>query len=458
MSGDASRLPWTDEQWASVQQLVQTAARKARVASSFLPLVGPLPPGQSTVPALEMAAEDDPDGGRAQQRLVVDEGTTLRLTTIACEIYLSTQEAEDPALAAATAMLGRAADVLGRLEDAIVFRGQPGAGQAPVEEDDGSLVVVPPVYTVSGGQERPGLLNAGRLHREVRAGEQGGLGEALVGAVVSAIQALEKGGHYGPFACVLGHDLYLAATTPNHSLVLPSDRITPFLDGPLLRSSVIPDRQGVVVSLAAAPVDLVIGTDIAVGFLQRSLEPKFVVRVSERFVRALQATRRQLPSPPGKRSDPGRQVTWPAPLAPLSKLRPEGAPFPHGQVLAGSPAALDVVAEPPHPANRVEAQLRQGNGAVRVVPLASRAGTGAFQRFIGSLPQLAPGQALDYRLALSRAGQLLSTWPADGSWLPVVGQVVGPPTGGLARRPAHRRRPRSPTGPVGLMSSTSSPR
>jgi uncharacterized linocin/CFP29 family protein len=283
MSGDASRLPWTDEQWASVQQLVQTAARKARVASSFLPLVGPLPPGQSTVPALEMTARDDPERGQGQQRLVVDEGETLRLTTIACEIYLSTQEAEDPALAAATAMLGRAADVLGRLEDAIVFRGQPGPGQAPVKED-GSPVVVPPVYTVSGGQERPGLLSAGPLEREVPAGEHGGTGEALVRAVIGAIQDLEKRGHYGPFACVLGLYLYEAATTPNHSLVLPSDRITPFLDGPLLRSSTIPESDGVVVSLAAAPIDLVIGTDIAVGFLQRTLEPKYVVRVSERFV------------------------------------------------------------------------------------------------------------------------------------------------------------------------------
>jgi Protein of unknown function (DUF3237) len=118
-------------------------------------------------------------------------------------------------------------------------------------------------------------------------------------------------------------------------------------------------------------------------------------------------------------------------MAPLSKLRPEGAPCPQGQILAGWPAALDVVAEPPHPANRVEAQVRQGNGAVRVLLLAARSGTGALQRFMGSLPQLAPGQAVDYRLALSRAGQLLSTWPADGSWLPVVGSaVVGSPTDG----------------------------
>jgi Protein of unknown function (DUF3237) len=128
-------------------------------------------------------------------------------------------------------------------------------------------------------------------------------------------------------------------------------------------------------------------------------------------------------------------VKSPAPLAPLSKLRPGGAPAPHGQILAGSLSALDVVAEPPHPANRVEAQVRQGNGAVRVVQLAARAGTGAVQRFVGTLPRLAPGQALDYRLVLSRAGQLLSTWPADGSWLPVVGSPaneVGPPAAATA--------------------------
>ena len=137
---------------------------------------------------------------------------------------------------------------------------------------------------MTGGQERPGLLNAGALHQGVRAADHEGRGEALVEAVVASIQALEERGHYGPFACVLGRQLYEAANTPNHSLVLPSDRITPFLDGPLLRSSTIPSDQGVVVSLAGAPIELVIGNDIAVSFLQRSLEPKYVLRVSERFV------------------------------------------------------------------------------------------------------------------------------------------------------------------------------
>ena len=33
-------LPWTDEQWATMQRIVHESARKARVASSFLPLIG----------------------------------------------------------------------------------------------------------------------------------------------------------------------------------------------------------------------------------------------------------------------------------------------------------------------------------------------------------------------------------------------------------------------------------
>ena len=59
----------------------------------------------------------------------------------------------------------------------------------------------------------------------------------------------------------------------------------PFLEGgPLLRSSVVPEDQGVVVSLAGSPIDLVIGSDMHVKFLQVTLEPRYVLRVSERFL------------------------------------------------------------------------------------------------------------------------------------------------------------------------------
>jgi uncharacterized linocin/CFP29 family protein len=273
--------PWSEEQWASLQQLVQESARRARVASSFLPLHGPLEPGQVTVPALPMELQDiagrRPQRGEADNRLEIDDGKTLRVTTIACDLYLKTQEVRDPELAAARDLLGRAADIVGRLEDTIVFNGQPDEHEAPGNN-------LPKIYTVHGGQRISGLLNnPDSLRQGIQC--EADLGERLVGAIVAAIQQLEGRGHYGPFACVLGHTFFRAANTPNPgALVLPSDRIVPFLNGPLLRSSVVPDSQGVVVALAGRPIDLVVATDIHVNFVQMSVEPRYVLRVSERFV------------------------------------------------------------------------------------------------------------------------------------------------------------------------------
>ena len=44
MTSNSPQVPWTDEQWALVTQTVQKEASRARVAASFLPLFGPLPP------------------------------------------------------------------------------------------------------------------------------------------------------------------------------------------------------------------------------------------------------------------------------------------------------------------------------------------------------------------------------------------------------------------------------
>src|SRR5215813_4139159 len=36
------QVPWTDEQWARANQVIQEEAKRARVAATFLPLYGPL--------------------------------------------------------------------------------------------------------------------------------------------------------------------------------------------------------------------------------------------------------------------------------------------------------------------------------------------------------------------------------------------------------------------------------
>jgi uncharacterized linocin/CFP29 family protein len=303
MHDEGSRLPWTEEQWAGVQCLVQGSANRARVANSILPLVGPLPPGQASVPLLELdqsAPAADWYGsvgwqGATLERFAVDDSITTPLTTIACDVFLRSQQAADPELASAKQMLSRAAVIVGRLEDALVFEGQPARGYPPIR--GGNLIVQPPIYTVRGGRRFDGLraatlaANRVKVVDEEKDGEPQ-YGENLVQGVVNAVDILETRGQYGPFGCVLGHALYEAAHHPNHYMVMPRDRFVPFLGGgPLLRTSTLPPDEGLVVATADAPIDLVIATDVHVSYIQRTIEPRYVLRVSERL--ALRIKQRQ---------------------------------------------------------------------------------------------------------------------------------------------------------------------
>jgi uncharacterized linocin/CFP29 family protein len=272
-----------------------------------------------------------PDG--QTNRFVVDEGATLRLTTVAVDVYLTTAEAEDPHLAAAQSMLARAADIVARVEDAIVFNGRqldpedPAGRRLQPPRIPGIGLVQPQVYSVTGGDANDGLLGAAAPNlnqlRAVATSDQGG--EAIFRAIIGAIQGLEAQGHYGPFACVLGRDLYEASVTPNQgSFVLPMDRILPFLNGPLLRSSALPVDSGVVVGGAGTPVDLVVGTDIHVSYVQMSVEPRYVLRVSEKFVLRIkqpEAVSLIQDAPP-----PPPPVVPPPPAPPAEELPPPPRP------------------------------------------------------------------------------------------------------------------------------------
>ena len=49
MTTDNPQLPWSEEQWARVNQVIQQEASRARVAATFLPMVGPLHGGTDFV-------------------------------------------------------------------------------------------------------------------------------------------------------------------------------------------------------------------------------------------------------------------------------------------------------------------------------------------------------------------------------------------------------------------------
>ena len=291
MADDASQLAWTSQQWADLRAAALDSARSARVASTFLPLVGPLSADQTTVPAnwMNTTSLGAPQRGEAENRLEVRSGKTLHLVTISCNVYLRGAEVADPELSVAKAMVRRAAEVLGRLEDAIVFHGSPADGddflRFPTTHEP---VVRPLIYRITGGHDLTGLLHAPDKSAQdmiVDVEPDGKEKSPIVDAIVAAIQKLEARGHFGPFAVVLGHKLFSRATTPTGSLVLPTDRIAEFLDGRrVMRSGTLAPAEGVVVALGGQPIELVLARDIDIAFLQVTVEPRYVLRVFERFV------------------------------------------------------------------------------------------------------------------------------------------------------------------------------
>jgi Encapsulating protein for peroxidase len=293
----APQVPWTDEQWARVNQVVQEEAQRARTAATFLPLYGPLPASVDFVRK---------ESVHYQPRLRIADKDTTQLATLQLNVLLRGEQLADPEMTSALTLFRRAANIVARLEDALVFSGfdgyDPDVGGRVPDLPHGAPKVGEQMW---GGSAQGLLIDKNHVrplkltppHKEPVNG-----GDGLVTAVTNSIGYLEGKGHFGPFAVVLSQELFLLAQTPVHVATItalsggghgpssvPQDRIVPFLGGgPLLRSSALLAGYGVVVALGGAPIELVVATDMSLQFLQVTQpEPKveapyFLFRVYEK--------------------------------------------------------------------------------------------------------------------------------------------------------------------------------
>jgi uncharacterized linocin/CFP29 family protein len=289
MTTNNPQVPWTDEQWARVNQVVQEEASRARVAATFLPLIGPLPGdtdfvrrGLISYPATPAALAPPPD------QIFIDDRQIWQLATLQAKVRVRGAQMADPEMTSVLAMFRRAANVLARLEDTIVFNGlvQPGGPLTPVALPAWALGPGPgQIWEIIGGEAVPGLLDAANVTVIYVPPPLPIPNDLLVGVVSATIGGLENDGHFGPFALVLGNDLFQAVQTPDFGLVLPQDRIIPFLGGgSLVRSSTLPPNAGVMVALGGTPVELIVATDVCLEFMQLTFEPVFLFRVCEKMV------------------------------------------------------------------------------------------------------------------------------------------------------------------------------
>jgi uncharacterized linocin/CFP29 family protein len=295
MTQSTPQVPWTDEQWARVNQVIQEEAQRARVAATFLPLIGPLPGDTDFVrrevisyPPLPAAQQPPP------ARIAIDDRNIWQLATLQVRVPVRGAQMADPEMTSVLALFRRAANVLARLEDTVVFRGLLANPNPPPQVIPGAANLPPLIWEILGGEASNGLwplppAPQGPPYPPAPPNPRwipvSAAGQPLVTAVSGAIGALERNGHFGPFAVVLDQNLFLIAQTPDQgSLVSPQDRIIPFLGGgPLLRSSTLPDFSGVVVALGGAPVELVVARDVSLAFLQVTEEPNFLFRIFEKM-------------------------------------------------------------------------------------------------------------------------------------------------------------------------------
>lgn len=274
MSDD--QISWGDAEWSRIRQIVHDEALRTRVAASFLPLYGPLPTSVVSVPVNTLGLSDNDAG---LQVLEVDDYTTKRLASVSVNVRVKNHMLADPELEAATLLFRRAAGIVARLEDEIVFRGR--SPDAPI-----SLPGVPAVYSIGGDASYTGLVGAAAHQVTIPPStDPSGRGPAVFEAIVQAVLDLEQAGWLKPFAVVLGSDLFrdIHAPMPG-SMVLPRDAIQPFTEGPLLRSGSLAPTTAVVTSLQGNPVEIVVPSDISVRYLQADLEGGHVFRVSQRFL------------------------------------------------------------------------------------------------------------------------------------------------------------------------------
>jgi uncharacterized linocin/CFP29 family protein len=274
------QVPWTEEQWVRVNLAIQEEAQRARTAAKFLPLYGPLPADADFVRKVEIATRGipatPPPAGSPAAHLIVNDRTIIELATLQVKLHLRGAQLADPELGSVLSVFRQAANIIARVEDALIFNGQPGPDQLPPRT--AALGA-----TLSGGQKSDGLVGLGGVNATPHVAN----GDDLVKAVTDAVGKLETNGHFGPFAVALGQDLFGEAQMPNpsHQQVTPQEQIVPLLGGgSLFRCSAIPDDRGVVVALGGEPIELVIATDVSAQFLLLNDTPIYVFRVYEKLV------------------------------------------------------------------------------------------------------------------------------------------------------------------------------
>jgi uncharacterized linocin/CFP29 family protein len=337
-----AQVGWTEAQWNRVREVVIRAWQQVRVAGSFLPAYGPLPPSTQVVPSEVL-----------KRNGTVDDLATAVVLEISLPVTLNRQQVMEEDLSSALLEFRRRATQVGQLEDWYIFNGQyPRGGPQPSDKVVKELIrnlrepfqkewnvaaepyrpavsyLNPKTWTFVNGVEKPiagvaplrqkknllqrnpgalGLIEgAAKVNDPKRGDRRLSLvrptprklkNRELKDAIVSAIMTLDDRGYVAPHVCVFGQGPFLAANKPLRSGTVPRDRLEPLIGREILHASAIdllpagvsaakaPEWQnrGLLLSLAGDPVDIAIAAEPTPEFRQVDEKGRYIFAVFERF-------------------------------------------------------------------------------------------------------------------------------------------------------------------------------
>ena len=105
MEANDSQVPWTDEQWARVNQVIQEEASRARVGATFLPFHGPLPGTRTSCEGklFPFLKTFDP---RPPQQIAIADRDTMQLATLQVRVPVRGAQMADPEMRSVLAYFG----------------------------------------------------------------------------------------------------------------------------------------------------------------------------------------------------------------------------------------------------------------------------------------------------------------------------------------------------------------
>lgn len=244
--------PVSAELWQEIDSAVVESAKKALTGRRFLSVFGPLGIGVESIAVDRAGGVEEVE---SEGFLSTRGRKYVEIPAVFQDFTLTARDLENSArlgFPVDVSEASRSALACARAEDSFIYFGNPGLGY------DG-LLTMPEIRKIQRSDWKTG--------------------ENAFADIAAGVEQLVSNGIYGTYALSLSPDLYLdlQRIQPGTGL-MEIDRILKMLDGKVFQSPVLGSGKAVLVCSEPVNMDLVVGQDMSVAYLeQKNLNHRFRV-------------------------------------------------------------------------------------------------------------------------------------------------------------------------------------